>query len=210
MTIVTWHKSQNMELKTLQKQLGNTDIYLIDQILKERYNGTNKILDAGSGNGRNLQWFYNNKNNIWAVDKLKESVEHIKKRYSLISDNCIKCNLQNLPFENNLFDHIICCAVLHFAKNKNDFMMMFHELIRVLKPNGTLFIRTASTISIENKISHIGNHIYKLGDNTEGFLINKDDINDLINSYSLNLLEPIKTVNVNDMRAMTTLVLRKN
>ena len=38
-------------------QIINTDIYLIDQILKGRYNGGGKLLDAGCGRGRNISWF---------------------------------------------------------------------------------------------------------------------------------------------------------
>ena len=39
---------------SVQELIGNTDIYLIDQIMKNRYNQQDKILDAGCGNGRNL------------------------------------------------------------------------------------------------------------------------------------------------------------
>ena len=210
MTVVTYDESQIMTLKELQGQLGNTDIYLIDQILKERYHNSATILDAGSGNGRNLQWFYNSKFDIWAIDKSDDRITHVKEQYPLISDNCIKVGLQNLPFENNFFNHIICSAVLHFAKDKNDFMLMFNELIRVLKPKGSLFIRTASIISIEHKISHIGDGIYQLSDNTQRYLTDKKEIKHLVKSNNLHFLEPIKTVNVDDIRAMTTLVLQKN
>ena len=47
-------------MKELKNTIGNTDIYLIDQILKERYTPKDIILDAGCGSGRNLKWFYDN------------------------------------------------------------------------------------------------------------------------------------------------------
>jgi hypothetical protein len=37
--------------------LGNTDIYLLDQIMKGRYAPSDILLDAGAGGGRNLHWF---------------------------------------------------------------------------------------------------------------------------------------------------------
>ncbi len=58
-----------MTNEDLKNVLGNLDIYLLDQIVKGRYNQRDKILDAGCGTGRNMYWFYNNQFNIWAVDQ---------------------------------------------------------------------------------------------------------------------------------------------
>ena len=49
-----------MESLKLKEIVGNTDIYLLDQILKSRYQQEDKILDVGSGKGRNIHWFYHN------------------------------------------------------------------------------------------------------------------------------------------------------
>ncbi len=35
----------------LQQLYGNIDIYLFDQLLKGRFDGSNKVLDAGCGGG---------------------------------------------------------------------------------------------------------------------------------------------------------------
>ncbi|WP_189702523.1 methyltransferase domain-containing protein [Subsaximicrobium wynnwilliamsii] len=48
--------------------LGNVDIYVIDQILKGRYQPGQSILDVGCGNGRNLKWFYQNDFLIEGID----------------------------------------------------------------------------------------------------------------------------------------------
>jgi hypothetical protein len=47
-------------IKELNQLLGNIDIYLLDQILKARFEKHCKILDAGCGEGRNLIFFVRN------------------------------------------------------------------------------------------------------------------------------------------------------
>ncbi|WP_299051269.1 hypothetical protein [uncultured Polaribacter sp.] len=87
---------------------------------------------------------------------------------------------------------------------------MFAELIRVLKPNGTLFVRMTSNIGIEKLIEPLKGGVYYLPDETERFLLTRELINNIVKAHKLSFLEPIKTVTVQDKRAMTTLVLIKN
>ena len=99
--------------------------------------------------------------------------------------------------------------MLHFAENKSDFKAMFSELIRVLKTHGSLFIRVASTFGIEDKLIPVSKGIYTLPDGTTRFLLTKSLLKDIVENPKLILLEPVKTVNVNDLRCMTTLVIQK-
>ena len=46
-----------MKIETLKKNIDG--IYILDPILKGRYQFGDIILDAGCGSGRNLKWFYN-------------------------------------------------------------------------------------------------------------------------------------------------------
>ena len=189
--------------------IGEIDIYLIDQILKERYAKTDKILDAGCGSGRNLKWFYNTNYTICGVDNNTERLEFSKRLYPNQKENFILANVEDLPFESETYEHIICSAVLHFAKDNEHFILMFSELVRLLKPGGTLFIRMTSNIGIENAVKLISNGIYKLPDTTERFLLTRTLLKKIMITYRLSFLEPVKTVNVNDLRCMTTLVLQK-
>ena len=60
----------------------NTDIYLIDQILKGRYNGGGKLLDAGCGGGRNISWFALQPNfDIYAIDTDQDAITHLLQVY---------------------------------------------------------------------------------------------------------------------------------
>lgn len=199
-----------MAVQKLQTTLGNIDIYLLDQILKERYHPTDKILDAGCGSGRNLHWFYYNNYNLYAVDKEIESIDYIKSVYPKWSKKMEVCALEQLKFKNDYFDHIICSAVLHFASDMTQFEAMFSELIRVLKPLGTLFIRITSDIGIENKITPIKDGVYLLGDESYRFLLTRKVLSNLMKKHSLSFLEPLKSTNVHDLRSMSTLVLQKD
>ena len=194
----------------LKQTVGSTDIYLIDQIMKIRYASGETILDAGCGNGRNMYWFFHNDFDMWGVDRDQRSIEQVKELYPKLSRNFKIAELTKLPFRDDFFDHLICSAVLHFAKDKDQFLEMFAELVRVLKPGGSLFIRIASDICAENNITHIENGIYKLGDGTDRFLLTKKLLQEVMEIHSLSFLEPLKTTNVNDLRSMSTLMLQNS
>ena len=196
-------------MKKLKSIIGEIDIYLIDQILKERYTKTDKILDAGCGSGRNLKWFYNNNYTIFGVDNNTKRLEVSKNLYPNQKENFILANVEDLPFESETYEHIICNAVLHFATSHAHFELMFSELVRVLKTRGTIFIRMTSDIGIEKLVKLISNGVYKLPDTTERFLLTRTLLKKIMTTYKLSFLEPIKTVNVNDLRCMTTLILKK-
>jgi len=196
-------------MKKLYDIVGNTDIYVIDQIQKERYNQKDKILDAGTGAGRNLYWFYHNDYDIWGIDKDIDYIEHVQKMYTSKADNFIACELSSTPFQDNFFDHIICSAVLHFANNQSHFLDMLAELTRILKSNGSLLIRMASNIGVERYVTYMENGHYQLGDESERFLLTRALLNEVINRNNLSFLEPLKSTNVHDLRSMSTLVLQK-
>lgn len=199
-----------MEVENLKRALGNIDVYVLDQILKERYNQDDKILDAGCGGGRNIHWLYHNNFRVWGVDRDSDSIDYMKNIYSRIENNFEIANLTLLPFSEDSFDHIICSAVLHFAENEVQFRSMLSELIRVLKPNGSILIRVASNIGLGGDLIDLGEGIYTLGDGTNRFLLTEKLLQDIMNENELTFLEPLKTTNVNDLRCMSTLVLQKN
>lgn len=194
-------------LDKLHTEIGGVDIYLLDQILKGRYLKDDVILDAGCGSGRNLKWFHNSNYTVYGVDTDSERLAIAQESYQ--SENTILSNqsIDNLSFESNFFNHIICNAVLHFATSKAHFLQLFDELVRVLKPGGSLFIRMTSNFGIEQLVENIPNkETHFLPDETERFLLTRDLLNEIQNKHHFNYLEPIKTVNVDNLRSMTTLV----
>jgi len=114
--------------------------------------------------------------------------------------------LDDLPFSENSFDHILCCAVLHFAKSDEHFYSMITEMVRVLKPDGSLLIRVASNIGLDGKKPFVQDSVSnELG----GYYITRESIIKISEDHPLLLIEPVKTTNVQDERAMTTLVFQK-
>lgn len=198
-----------MELQTLKESINGIDIYLLDQILKERYQAGEKILDAGCGSGRNLKWFYQNDFEIYGTDVDEKRVDQCKITYSTQKDHFRKAAVEEMPYKTNAFDHVICNAVLHFAKDDAHFKEMFSELIRILKPQGSLFIRMTSDFGMEDQIELLSEGVYKLPDGATRYLLNTKNLEALQNDFPIKLLETVKTTIVKDMRCMTTLVIQK-
>lgn len=198
-------------LSTVQELLGQTDIYLIDQILKGRYRSTDKILDAGCGGGRNMQWFLINEMEIYGIDSRPEIISEMKKRYPLLPyDRFQESLVEEMPFEDGYFQHVISSAVLHFAQDIVHFKKMFAEMLRVLQPGGSFFIRTASDIGIEDKVEELDAGVFRIPDGSNRFLITRRLLTELQAEFQFSYLEPVKSVNVNDIRSMSTLLLRKS
>lgn len=200
-----------MNSSSLQELVGNTDIYLLDQILKGRYRHKDKILDAGCGAGRNLQWFLKEGIEIYGTDLNSVAIDELKFANPLFpADRFQSCPVEQLPFKNNFFDHVISSAVLHFAESVSQFHAMMVEMVRVLKLRGSLFIRMTSDIGIENKVKLITDGVYLIPDGSTRFLLTRSLLTDILQQYPLSFAEPFKTVNVDDIRCMSTLVFQKS
>ena len=194
---------------------GNIDIYLFDQILKNRFSPEMKILDAGCGGGRNLVYFLQNDFKCFGVDRNAETVEYVRHLAQRLApeiqpENFQTSTVEKMPFADASFDVVISSAVLHFADDEPHFNRMLREMWRVLDSSGMLFARLASSIGIENKVERIAERRYFLPDGSERFLVDEEMLLQLTESLNATLIEPIKTTNVQNLRSMTTWIIRKN
>ncbi|MEO9005175.1 MAG: class I SAM-dependent methyltransferase [Ginsengibacter sp.] len=179
--------------------------------MKGRYQPPQKILDAGCGGGRNMKWFLQNDFLIYGIDSSQAAIIHLKQMNELLHPLRLQvADLRELPFEENYFDHIISSAVLHFAVDVGHFKQMLAEMLRVLSLRGSLFIRMASDIGIEDKVKLISNGNYKIPDGSMRFLLTRSLLAECMKELNLRFLEPLKTTNVDDQRCMSTLLLQKN
>jgi len=193
-----------MKQTDLKNTLGKVDIYLLDQLIKNRYSENDILLDAGCGSGRNFIFMSSLGFNIIGCDINKAQINKLRQDYP--SNKLDISSLTNLHYTTDYFDHVICNAVLHFSKDEHEFKKMISELHRVLKPNGTLFIRMTSEFGIEKLIKPIYGQ-FSLPDGSNRFLLNVELVDYL--KLSFDFIEPLKTVNVNNLRCMSTLVLKK-
>jgi len=191
-------------MSPLREQFGDIDIYLFDQLLRGRIRQTDRILDAGCGNGRNLVYFLREGYEIFAVDCENRSIPNLP------ADHFRAEPLEAMSFPDSSFDVVIASAVLHFAKSDEHFLAMAHGVWRVLKPGGMLFCRLASSIGIETKIQPVGEGRYRLPDGSERYLVDETTLMNLTEQLGGQLLDPLKTTVVQNQRSMTTWVVRKN
>ena len=195
---------------------GDIDIYLFDQILKNRFGSRMSVLDAGCGGGRNLIYFLRQGFEVFAADENREAVEHVRSMAAALApgrplppDNFKVALVEDMPFPDERFDAVISSAVLHFARDEQHFDEMLAEMWRVLKPDGLFFARLASSIGIEDRIEAIGDGRYRLPDGSARFLVDEKILNHSTERMGGLWLEPLKTTNVQNLRCMTTWVLRK-
>ncbi len=205
---------QKTSITDLNHLLGNIDLYLLDQILKGRFESQHKILDAGCGEGRNIVYFIRNNYQVFGIDKNGESIQRLKYQVKSINKNYpltrfMNGKVEEMSYPTNEFNAIISSAVLHFAESETHFFTMIKELTRVLKPGGILFIRMACEIGMEDQMKSMGNGTYFLPDGSIRFLLTKALLQQMMENYSYEFIEPFKAVVVDNQRSMSTLVLRK-
>jgi len=188
--------------------LRGIDVYLIDQLLKGRITENSKVLDAGCGSGRNIHYLIDHKMDVTAIDPNPEVIQQLQAIHPQMSDRFHISSIEGFS-SNATFDFIICNAVLHFALDHEHFASMFESLVKLLSPGGILFIRMTSNIGIDLP-NEEENGVYDLRDGSTRYLLTRSKVDELISEYSLSLLEPVKTVKVEELRSMTTLILRKS
>lgn len=197
-----------------RESFGDIDIYLFDQILKNRFHPRMRILDAGCGAGRNLVYFLRGGFEVFGIDQNQQAVEHARHSAKALAPNLPAENfrigkVEEMPFSDEKFDAVISSAVLHFAVDEPHFDRMLKEMWRVLKDGGMLFARLASSIGIEDKIRRAAQRRYFLPDGSERFLVDEEFLLGATERLGGVFIEPIKTTNVQNLRAMTTWVVRK-
>jgi ubiquinone/menaquinone biosynthesis C-methylase UbiE len=193
---------------------GEIDIYLFDQILKNRFSPNSTILDAGCGGGRNIVYFLRSGCLVFGVDENSDAIEYVRNLAKTLApklsiNNFQVARVEEMPFADEKFDAVISSAVLHFAKSEQHFNRMLDEMWRVLKTGGLLFVRLASSIGIEDKIQLILERRFLLPDGSERFLVDEELLIETTGRLGGVLAEPIKTTVVQNLRSMTTWVLRK-
>ncbi len=227
--------SQSLDLRAW---FGGIDLYLFDQLLKGRLAPPMRILDAGSGTGRNLTYFFRAGFDVHAADEDEDALNHVREmaaellpsppsevqtdpaladkfRADPVRADPVRAEkfrvekIETLTYPDGHFGLVICNAVLHFAEDEMHFQAMLDGLWRVTEPGGILFIRMASSIGIEDRLQRLENGKYRMPTGGEWFLATEAKLLLATQRLGGEMVEPLRSVNVQNLRCMTTWILRK-
>lgn len=212
---------------SLQEQFGAIDIYLFDQLLRGRITRADRIADAGCGFGRNLVHFLREGFDVFGVDADADAIAATRALAAqlapqLPADRFHVARLDQAPWPDGFATVVISSAVLHFACDDAAFEVMLRGSWRLLAPGGLFFCRLASTIGMESRVARTPGALrgtqdsgrldrrFRLPDGTDRYLVDEACLVDWTRTLGGKLLDPLKTTVVQDQRAMTTWVVRKD
>jgi len=197
-------------MASLQEQFGGIDIYLFDQILRGNISPGMKILDAGCGTGRNIVYLLREGYQVFGADPDSKAIHAVRQLAPrLPAENFRIESVEANSFPDAFADVVICNAVLHFARDDDHFLSMLRGAWRTLKPGGLFFSRLASTIGGERLLQHLSGRRYRMADGTERYLVDEPFLMQRTAELGAHLVDPIKTTVVQNLRSMTTWVLRR-
>ena len=198
-------------MPSLQEQFGPIDIYLFDQLLRGRIAPGMRIFDAGCGSGRNLVHFLREGYEVFGVDADPRAVESVRRLAPHLPAANFRAEcLEAMSFPDAFADVALSSAVLHFARDEEQFAAMLHATWRILKPGGLLFCRLASSIGMEQQVRRIAGRRFLLPDSSERYLVDEALLMRFTRELGGELLDPLKTTVVQNQRCMTTWVVRKS
>lgn len=197
----------------LPAKFGEIDIYLFDQLLRGRFDQRPRVLDAGCGDGRNLMYLLRRGFMCFGIDRDPSAIDRVQAFAAQLAPDLPLQNfrtgeLDELPWDAASMDAVVCSAVLHFASDLAHFDRMVRDMWRVLAPGGMLFARLASNIGLEAAIGPGGRRA-RLPDGSERFVVDEAILLERTQQLGGQLLDPIKTTNVQQQRCMTTWCVRK-
>ena len=178
-------------------------------MLKGKITKGSKILDAVCGTGRNSRFFIENGYQIKGFDPNENSIVAFQKEYPNYIGKYVVSDIESFKGRDS-YDFVTCNAVLHFAESLRHFRTMIDGLSSFLNPTGTLFIRMTSDFAVPKPYEVNKDGRSELPDVTERYLLSKKEPSGAMTRNRLYFVEPLKTINVNDERRMSTIVLTKN
>lgn len=195
---------------------GSMDIYLFDQLLRGRIFGGMQIFDAGCGGGRNLAYFLRAGYDVEGVDTDLGAIESVRELAGRLApglppDAFRVGRVEDAGAAGPRADVVICNAVLHFARDDEHFRAMLEGAFAALRSGGLFFARLATSIGIESRLEPEGEkpRRFRLPDGSSRYLADERQLLNFTAALGGELLDPIKTTNVQNLRCMTTWVLRK-
>ena len=167
--------------------------------LLDRFQGlvgeNGKILDAGCGWGRDVNYFIENGYDATGIDKAPAPLKFGAKKYkkNKVGEKLHRMDVTDLAFQKNTFDGVWCNSVIHFYEPK-EMSKPVAEMARVLKKGGILYINFKLTKeSPEPDVREEED-----GSLVERYLVPRELIKDILKQNKLKYLEKESEVNTED------------
>ncbi|MBT6183038.1 class I SAM-dependent methyltransferase, partial [archaeon] len=151
------------------------------------------ILDIGCGSGRNFQKLSNTK--LYATDFSNEMLKLARKKAKLLKiDAEFKQTIsENLLFDDNFFDAIICYAVLHCVDSKKSREKTLQEIYRTLKSKGKVILsvwtKNSSRLKNKDKETTIPWTINNKKIKRYTYIYDKKELEDLVKGIGFKIVE---------------------
>jgi tellurite methyltransferase len=187
-----------MSLPDAWSSLPGADIYLLDIVLRGILRADAAVLDIGCGSGRNLPFLAHAGATITAVDADPAAVASCARLLSKSpGHHTFKvAALPHLGLEQR-FDAVVCVAVLHFAPDQAAFHAWADACWERLLPGGIFLARLATRIALPEAAGHFA------------YRPTLEDLVSCEQRWRAVRVDPLKTTLVEDLRAMSTWILRK-
>lgn len=174
-----------------------------------------RVFDAGCGSGRNLVYLLRSGYEVFGIDADPRSIQIVRQLAARLApelppENFRVQSLEQIGFPEHFADVVLSSAVLHFARDDQQFDAMLRGTWKVLRRGGLLFCRLASSIGMEQQMTPIAGRRHRLPDGTERYLVDEAFLISLTGELGGELMDPLKTTVVQNQRCMTTWVVRKN
>jgi len=133
-----WYKASDHPIALLRKEATFKTHWILDQ-LREFSPASTRVLDIGCGAGFISNAMAEKKWQVCGIDLSESSLEVAKKFDRSRQVQYLKGDAHALPFEDSLFDIVMCLDVLEHV---SDPAKAIKEAARVLKPSGIFFFHT--------------------------------------------------------------------
>jgi SAM-dependent methyltransferase len=107
----------------------------------DSFDVTAKLADIGCGNGKNMV-----KPNMIGVDNCQEFVEICTKKNLDVRHGSVL----DIPLDDDMFDGVICIAVIHHLSTEERRKQAVQELVRITKPRGQVLITVWAEIGYKS------------------------------------------------------------
>src|SRR5688572_23838077 len=147
-------------MSDLRDLFGEIDIYVFDQLLRGRIAPGMRVFDAGCGGGRNLVYLLQSGYEVFGIDAEPLAIQHVRQLAARLAPHLPPDNFRVEAIEHHSFpegfaDVAISSAVLHFARDDEQFMGMLRGTWTPLKRGGVMVCRLASSIGMEAQVIHV-------------------------------------------------------